>query len=131
MKSQNPTLLFLSETLVAGTVITDISRKLGFPESFVVEKFGRSGGLAVLWKNVLKCKMTSSSLNHINMHIMDNNVPVWRFTCYYGFPRRERRQEAWDFLRHLAQNNSLPWCIFGDFNDLLYTSDKMGKNPHP
>lgn len=24
-----------------------------------------------------------------------------------------------------------PWCIFGDFNDMLNTYDKQGKHPHP
>ena len=27
--------------------------------------------------------------------------------------------------------SSIPWCIMGDFNDLLYAADKKGKNPHP
>ncbi|KAL8148089.1 hypothetical protein AgCh_005434 [Apium graveolens] len=27
--------------------------------------------------------------------------------------------------------SSLPWCIWGDFNDLLYASDKKGIIPHP
>lgn len=25
----------------------------------------------------------------------------------------------------------LPWCILGDFNELLYQSDKRGKHIHP
>lgn len=25
----------------------------------------------------------------------------------------------------------MPWCIFGDFNDLLYSTDKKGEHPHP
>lgn len=46
-------------------------------------------------------------------------------------PKRERRQASWDFLRYLATKSQLPWCIFGDFNDLLYSTDKIGKHPHP
>ena len=26
---------------------------------------------------------------------------------------------------------SVAWCVFGDFNDLLYSSDKKGRNEHP
>ncbi|KAL8120097.1 hypothetical protein AgCh_017282 [Apium graveolens] len=41
------------------------------------------------------------------------------------------RQEAWDMLRRLVQDNNLPWCIFGDFNELLFEADKKGLHPHP
>ncbi|MCI58947.1 endonuclease/exonuclease/phosphatase family protein, partial [Trifolium medium] len=27
--------------------------------------------------------------------------------------------------------SALPWCIIGDFNDLLSQEDKQGRNPHP
>lgn len=26
---------------------------------------------------------------------------------------------------------NLSWCIMGDFNDLLYSTDKKGTHPHP
>lgn len=31
----------------------------------------------------------------------------------------------------LSSKSDLPWCIIGDFNDLLYDSDKWGSVPHP
>lgn len=27
--------------------------------------------------------------------------------------------------------SSISWCIWGDFNDLLFASDKRGKSSHP
>ncbi|XP_074348972.1 uncharacterized protein LOC141688070 [Apium graveolens] len=90
-----------------------------------------SGGLAVLWKNNVNCRVIGSSINHIDIHIVERNVPVWRLTCYYGFSERARRHDAWNMLRQLAQVDGLPWFIFGDFNDLLYASDKSGKHAHP
>lgn len=55
----------------------------------------------------------------------------WRLTCFYGFLEREWRQQSWDFLQFLATKSQLPWCVVGDFNDLLYSSDKKGRHPHP
>ncbi|MCH79947.1 hypothetical protein A2U01_0000709 [Trifolium medium] len=34
-------------------------------------------------------------------------------------------------MRTLASQASLPWCIVGDFNDLLSHNDKRGSVPHP
>lgn len=45
---------------------------------------------------------------------------------FYGFPERERRKASWDLLRHLSSVSQLPWCAFGDFNDLLFSSEKRG-----
>ncbi|XP_074344504.1 uncharacterized protein LOC141683655 [Apium graveolens] len=131
IKSHIPTLLFLSETLVRGDIIPNISRRFGFSGFFAVDAVGRTGGLAVLWESNISCTVIGSSRNYIDMHILEKNIPSWRLTCYYGFPEIAHHQEAWNLLRQLAQINSLPWCIFGDFNDLLYASDKSGNHPHP
>lgn len=64
------------------------------------------------------------------MFLKESN-PHLRLTCYYGFPERERRREAWEFLRLLAAKSSLPWCIAGDFNDILHAPNKKGVHPHP
>lgn len=42
------------------------------------------------------------------------------------FMVRNRRKDSWDLLRTLAVDNSLPWCIMRDFNDILSIDDKKG-----
>ncbi|MCH85516.1 endonuclease/exonuclease/phosphatase family protein [Trifolium medium] len=42
-----------------------------------------------------------------------------------------QRRESWNILRMLSQQSHLPWCIIGDFNDILTTEDKRGHAPHP
>lgn len=71
--------------------------------------------------------MPNQILNKLNQ----NNVDSWRLSCYYGFPERSRRKDFWTFIHKLASLSSLPWCIWGDFNDLLYVDDKEGNVPHP
>lgn len=34
-------------------------------------------------------------------------------------------------IHNLASLSQLPWCVWGDFNDLMYASDKQGSVPHP
>lgn len=96
-----------------------------------MDKVGRAGGLEIMWKQTVKCTVATSSNNHIDVVFQESSIPTWRLTCFYGLPERSRRQDSWDMLRQLAVIDSLPWCVFGDFNDLLYTTDKKGAHPHP
>lgn len=62
---------------------------------------------------------------------MNNNTVSWRLTCYYGYPERTKRRESWNLIRRLATLTTDPWCIWGDFNDLMFASDKKGRIEHP
>lgn len=53
-----------------------------------------------------------------------------RLTLFYGFPETTRRRDCWTLLRSLASRSTLPWCVLGDINNLLHTSDK-GRFPPP
>lgn len=61
----------------------------------------------------------------------DSQVGRWRLTGYYGYANRAHRRHSWDLLRQLAGLSQLPWCILGDFNDLLSPDDKWGRCDHP
>ena len=131
LRDRKPTFLFLCETISFGNKIEGFRIKYGFDYCFSIDREGQSGGLAFLWKKQANCQVTGYSRNHIDVVFSENEVQTWRLTCYYGFPERSRRREAWDFIRRLSSISSLPWCIWGDFNDLLYVSDKEGNIPHP
>lgn len=71
---------------------------MGFSNFFVVNRIGRGGGLAVMWKGNIDCKIEGSSQNHIDVIMLKNGAPDWRLTCFYGFPERNRRRKSWDFI---------------------------------
>lgn len=56
--------MFLSETLVDINKIVDLCAKSDY---FAVNKVGRGGGLAVMWKQTVVCNVVDSSNNHINV----------------------------------------------------------------
>lgn len=131
IRTRNPVFVFLSETMVKSEKISEISTSLGFTNNFAVNSVGRGGGLAVMWKRNVMCTILSSSSNHIDVEIWEKNAPSWRITGFYGFPERHRRKDSWEFLKSLAGVSQIPWCVFGDFNDMRYASDKMGSIRHP
>jgi hypothetical protein len=71
------------------------------------------------------------SRNFVNLIVKEKEEEEWRLTCYYGYPERGRRRQAWELLRELRDMSDLPWCIVGDFNDLLAQEDKKWTHPHP
>ncbi|KAK2388712.1 hypothetical protein QL285_062362 [Trifolium repens] len=130
-QGHQPDILFLSETLSKSHTMERIRVSLNFNSCLSVDVEGRSGGLSVMWKNTISCRILNYSRNFINMIVEDTDKAEWRLTCYYGYPERERRRQAWDLLRNLRDMSELPWCILGDFNDLLSQEDKRGIHPHP
>lgn len=131
LRSRKPNFVFFSETIAMSNKVEEIRVKYGFSSSFVVDRIGRSGGLAIMWKRSVDYHVVGSSSNYIDVWIAENGTQQWRLTCFYGFPERNRRSDSWNLIRDLATRSNLPWCIFRDFNDMLYDADKMGRVVHP
>ena len=121
---------FLIETLVGVTTMESIKTQLGFEVMVVVENEGHRGGLALLWKTKNTVSLLSFSRNFIDMVVKFPNLPVWWMTGLYGCPERRRRKESWDILINVSTKSNLPWCIVGDFNDILMNSEKKGRVRH-
>ncbi|PNX90114.1 endonuclease/exonuclease/phosphatase family protein, partial [Trifolium pratense] len=127
----NPDAIFLCETLVHRNKIEELRILLGFENCFAVDREGRGGGVALLWKSTIHCNITNYSSNHINVEIDDAHRGTWRLTGFYGYPGGSRRRDSWNFLRRLSQSSQLPWCIIGDFNDILDAIEKKGRSERP
>jgi hypothetical protein len=130
-QGHKPDILFLSETLSKAQKMENIRVMLKYDYCLSIDVEGRSGGLAIMWKDSVRCRVMNYSRNFINIIVEDEEKGDWRLTCYYGYPERSRRRMSWDLLRELRDMSTLPWCVIGDFNDLLSQEDKKGLLPHP
>jgi hypothetical protein len=131
LRAISQTFFFLSETLSKAQTMERIRVNLKFNLCLSVDVEGRSGGISVMWRDTIKCRVMNYSRHFINLIVEENEQEEWRLTCYYGYLERSRRRQAWDLLKELRDMSELPWCIVGDFNDLLSQEDKRGTHPHP
>ena len=114
-----PDVLFLCETISNSNKTAELKYVLGFEYCFTINRQGLSGGLALYWNSCVNFSISNFSNNHIDVKVSDNVKCDWRLTNYYAFPGSGRRIEAWNFLRQLTIVYDLPWCIIGDFNDII------------
>ena len=92
----------------------------------------RGATVCVFWKQLQSSNVCSFSKHHIDLEVLDMKKGKWRLTGLYGHPERSKRHVTWDLIRKLhATSPLLPWCLVGDFNDMLYSLKKLGHVPHP
>lgn len=131
VRQERPTLLFLCETLCGKNKMEQIRARLGYQGLLVVEAQGRSGGLALLWKETDQVNLISLSHHHIDVEVCISGTQTWRLTGFYGEPNRSQRKKTWELLRNLARDSNLPWCIIGDMNNIVSQIDKKGGALYP
>jgi hypothetical protein len=127
-KREIPDVLFLSETKLDKQRMQKFRWLLDMPNMAVYNCNGRSGGLALLWKRDVDISVSDVNRLYIDANISVGNV-VWRFTGVYGDP--ENKELTWRALRNLKQQDSGPWLLMGDFNEILFQHEKVGGAPKP
>jgi exonuclease III len=74
VRTYKPDGIFLSETMAAINKIEELKYILSFDSCFTVDRIGRGGGLAFLWKKSVSCNITNYSQNHIDIEVDDSLI---------------------------------------------------------
>ncbi|CAM8892645.1 unnamed protein product [Rhodiola kirilowii] len=124
VRINRPVLVGLQETKIEEKRLVLIQKRLGFKYGFVVPRQGLSRGLALWWKEEVPLTILSFSKYHIDARVEGEDVV--RVTVFYGDPVTGRRGIAWDLIRRLHSQFSLPWIVFGDFNEVCFGWEVKG-----
>ncbi|MBA0739857.1 hypothetical protein Gogos_013087 [Gossypium gossypioides] len=65
-----------------------------------------------------KKKIQLSPQNHTYEYESDVK---WKMTGFYVSPDSRSRADLWNLLRELGRDQSLPWMVCGDFNEIVYS----------
>ena len=127
VKQKNPVVIFLVETKASIDRMKGFQNKLGFTQGIIVPSDGRSGGLALLWREGMDIHFKSYSYSHIDAVVNgEGNESPWRVTGFYGHPDIEKRYTSWQLLETLNAQCSLPWLVCGDLMKLFTLMRKWG-----
>ncbi|KAF7838984.1 ribonuclease H [Senna tora] len=102
VQAVSPSILFLMETKTKTSAMEKVRLKLGFSSAFTVDCHGDG--------------RRRSGLPHRS----------WRLTGVYGYPDDSDKPKTWQLLTTLFHSCSLPWKCLGDFNEILYNTEKKG-----
>ncbi|GMJ04189.1 hypothetical protein HRI_004088000 [Hibiscus trionum] len=127
LRDVRPDIVFLLETKLSSSRMVEARRRCGFPCGFDVSSVGSCGGLSLAWRSNIPVSIISWSIFHIDAMVKENETSCeWRLTGFYGNPVERLREESWDLLRNLSVDQSHPWLVIGDFNEILLSSEKRG-----
>ncbi|PWA56180.1 hypothetical protein CTI12_AA420120 [Artemisia annua] len=126
VKENKPSIVFLMETRLHDTESNSIRRCFLDFNFLVVNPVRRAGGLMLLWNKNLNVQITSFSNHYISFSVTEDNGKEWRGSGIYGWPTNHDKYQTWLLLRSLKNLSTLPWVCFGDFNEVLYSFEKVG-----
>ena len=127
VRRQNPSIVFLSETLAAPPLLDKVKRQLGFDGVICAPVSDNCRGLALLWRKEALVRPRLFSTNFIDVEVgAVGGRDTFRLTGIYGFAATGDREQTWEMLRMLARQSSMAWVVAGDFNEILCQADKSG-----
>lgn len=123
VKCPKPAILFLMETRAQKESLDRVKRKFKFQNAFCVPALGTAGGLGLIWNNAYEIQILQSCRNFIHTGIKDKKTgDLFELTFVYG-------RHLWRKLELLKPRHGGPWCLMGDFNEMLSIADKEGVRP--
>ena len=127
VKQKNLVVIFLVKVKASIDRMKGFQNKLGFIEGIIFPSDGRSGGLALLWREGMDICFKSCSHSHIDVVVHgESSESPWGVTGFCRHPDTRKSYTSWQLLETLNTQCSLPWLVCGDFNEIIHSDEKLG-----
>ncbi|KAL4333427.1 hypothetical protein GQ457_07G010550 [Hibiscus cannabinus] len=131
VRKQIPDIAVVMEPRISGRAADVFIRKAGFDYSFRVEARGFSGGIWVMWRDLVQHDMLAVSNQYIHgLCSVVGDGKTFFVTFVYASPNPVRRRSLWDHLKALEPDNNTPWVIGGDLNVISISIERQGGSPY-
>ncbi|KAJ4801583.1 reverse transcriptase [Rhynchospora pubera] len=127
LQSTKACLAFVSETKCGTKKATRRIKKLPLKNHEVVPSVGSSGGLWLLWDDMVQVKVIERSVYFIfaEVKLIPSENP-WLLGAIYGDPHDTVTEYIWDRIVHYSTSDPRPLCVIGDFNSIYAPFEKFG-----
>lgn len=120
--------MFLMETNNCRDVLVHLV--VGYDRVYTVNPIGLRGGLAVFWKSTVKVDIKYADKNLIDMKVLFGDFSFF-LSCVYGEPAHDGKSIVWERLNRIGVCRKEPWCLVGDFKEILNNGEKLGGPSRP
>ncbi|CAO2841154.1 unnamed protein product [Amaranthus hypochondriacus] len=104
--------------------LESVHSQCGFDAGICLSSMGNFGGLGFWWRHG-DVSLVSFSNHHILIMEADG-VNHW-FACgIYRWAEHSQKHQTWDLMRSLKKFIDVSFLFFGDFNEIVYSHEKMG-----
>ncbi|KAK8292764.1 hypothetical protein V6Z11_D06G140800 [Gossypium hirsutum] len=129
--ANTPDIVFLCETKIHSNEFSRIRFMCRMEGCLAVSSEGKSGGMALLWRDGVGVTIQNYSKYHIDSLVCMEDGEKFRFTGFYGQTESSLRHQAWDMLRRVKSTVNEGWIVGGDFNAILNDAEKEGGRRKP
>ncbi|XP_012442051.2 uncharacterized protein LOC105767072 [Gossypium raimondii] len=123
--ANDPDIVFLCETKIHSNAVSRVRSICRMEGCLAVSSDGKSGGLALMWREGVRVMVQNYSKYHIDASVSMEDGETLRFTGFYGQADPRSRQNAWDMLRREGGRRKPKTLMdeFANFLDELNLSD--------
>ncbi|XP_058784732.1 uncharacterized protein LOC131659577 [Vicia villosa] len=119
----------LIETRVKASQAASVRNKLNLGGKYVDNyRFHNNGRIWLQWNPYnVDIKVITGSSQMLHCEVYDaQGIFKFFITAIYALNKLDQRRKLWKDLNNLNQQG--PWCLIGDFNNVLKSQDRIGGN---
>lgn len=125
---EKPIVLCLLETNNREDVVTRMQKRSKFHNCFTVNSRSLVGGLAVFWNEQVTIYIMSSTISFVDSICnLEETKQRMHITFVYAPNDFQQRLRLWEEIHQTNRLNCDPWLCVGDFNEILYQWEKVGR----